>query len=516
MDERVAKLVMVATIWAQSRGLVGAEASVISECAWRVMVVFFLQNCNPPVLPAFDAAGNTHTAACIRNNRSLAELLFQFFAFYGTVPSEGEGGDKQPDARSGGFNFLLSVISIMKTSHGSAMALREGCPSWRMCVQDPIQHTRDLACTISSHEDQELLLNELHRAYTILCSHLLVLDAPSPTTVSASTSRKNLRCWEELCKPGQQQPALLTYREAADSVPTLVQEWNDEEFSPFSEVFGGAGLQERVLSWKVHDIRNPDLLQELDGPIPEVFLDASMWFGAFPSFVAEELRAQLEQAVTRKLGDAACCFGIELEAARYAGMEIMLAPLLWIPHAGFKNREACEDKCSYAYALLVKSASASLTQQQLQDAPHVLLSIGRVEDKLANKRPEMSPFTVTVLRSPLIAPFLAGGEAAVPCSGWQLVVLDVQSIAPQRICDALAAGDSPPFMEDIISATYRQLPVLDDSLAHSAVEFPPDCTLNPAQKKAVEKVWRACDDCCDAPRIQLIKGPPGTMHSLVR
>ena len=92
----------------------------------------------------------------------------------------------------------------------------------------------------------------------------------------------------------------------------------------------------------------------------------------------------------------------------------------------------------------------------------------------------------------------------------------MQSIASQRICDALAAGDSPPFIEDIISATYRQLPVLDDSLPHSAVEFPPDCTLNPAQKKAVERVWRACDDCYDAPRIQLIKGPPGTMHSLVR
>lgn len=98
LDVRVKPLVMTLRLWARSLGFI--KRSFFSNYAFTLLIIFFLQNTNPPVLPSVEflvgKAGYSRLIAGwqtafttdvssvppTKNKDSVGELLIQFFQFY--------------------------------------------------------------------------------------------------------------------------------------------------------------------------------------------------------------------------------------------------------------------------------------------------------------------------------------------------------------------------------------------------------------------------------------------------
>jgi hypothetical protein len=97
------------------------------------------------------------------------------------------------------------------------------------------------------------------------------------------------------------------------------------------------------------------------------------------------------------------------------------------------------------------------------------------------------------------------------CRDWKLLVLDNHLASLQRVCDTLGRRICPGFMEDIVRGEvhYQSSEDPEDEGPIGNLEYLASLpNLNESQKLAIQKVLQV--GLPHHPRIQIIKGPPGT------
>lgn len=174
-DERVPMLMFTIRKWAKCFGLSGRNKKQITQYSLTVLVIYFLQRMEPPVLPCLQKVNqekeviigdwNCSFSRCTKdenykNDLSAGELLFDFFKFYGS------------------FDFNVNVITI----HTNVMITREDVKlalnalnlgaaendfkfGSALVVQDPFKLTHNVTHNLST-EGLQLLLENFEQAYS--------------------------------------------------------------------------------------------------------------------------------------------------------------------------------------------------------------------------------------------------------------------------------------------------------------------------------------------------------------
>jgi DNA polymerase sigma len=112
IDKRAWQLIMLVKVWAKQAGVADASHGTLSSYAWALLTIFYLQQCDPPVLPTLqseelagegsawhrpasaetenwatsfceDQVAAKATLADNPNTQAVAELLCGFFQYYG-------------------------------------------------------------------------------------------------------------------------------------------------------------------------------------------------------------------------------------------------------------------------------------------------------------------------------------------------------------------------------------------------------------------------------------------------
>ncbi|KAL1967704.1 hypothetical protein VTN77DRAFT_2961 [Rasamsonia byssochlamydoides] len=167
IDERVRPLAMIIKYWTKRRVLNDAAlGGTLSSYTWICMIINFLQTRDPPILPSlqtrphkqrvtpngvqvsFDDNMDSLVGFGRKNKQSLAELLFQFFRYYGHE-----------------FDYEKHVISVRE----GKLISKEG-KGWhllqnnRLCVEEPFNTTRNLGNTADDTSFRGVHM-ELRRAF---------------------------------------------------------------------------------------------------------------------------------------------------------------------------------------------------------------------------------------------------------------------------------------------------------------------------------------------------------------
>ena len=176
IDPRARELMLVVKIWAKQAGVADSANGSLSSYAWALLSIFFLQQVEPPVLPVLQhealigakwkkaAVQGCCTSFCEdaveaaaslseHNTSNVAELLHQFFHFYGWK-----------------FQFAQQVVSPRK---GNAL-MRTGLQSkhdWRLCIEDPFERLRDLGSTVTATVGQRTTTRALRHAAAAMQAH---------------------------------------------------------------------------------------------------------------------------------------------------------------------------------------------------------------------------------------------------------------------------------------------------------------------------------------------------------
>eukprot|EP00039_Didymoeca_costata_P014126 m.225025 g.225025 ORF g.225025 m.225025 type:complete len:912 (+) comp15952_c0_seq8:189-2924(+) len=192
VDARVRALVLLVKRWASNRGINDASNGTLSSYAWVIMVLYFLQQRTPPILPSLQDAALIKSCALPnsieitstegydiqfckdaslarnylqqsltengKNTETITDLFSRFFDFYAFR-----------------FNTQGNVVSIRTTQTLSKAKADSRMPrpaTWRISIEDPIEVGHDLASVIFSPEANATLQNELARSSKVLHSPL--------------------------------------------------------------------------------------------------------------------------------------------------------------------------------------------------------------------------------------------------------------------------------------------------------------------------------------------------------
>ncbi|KAI5286072.1 hypothetical protein KEM54_000087 [Ascosphaera aggregata] len=172
IDERVRILAMVVKHWTKRRSLNDAAlGGTLSSYTWICMCINFLQTRDPPILPSlqkrphedqrttdgkpaeFDSDMEALKGFSAPNTSSLAQLLFEFFRYYGYE-----------------YDYETSVVSVRE-----GRVLRKSDKGWhllqnnRLCVEEPFNTTRNLGNTADDCSFKGLHM-EIRRAFDLLCN----------------------------------------------------------------------------------------------------------------------------------------------------------------------------------------------------------------------------------------------------------------------------------------------------------------------------------------------------------
>eukprot|EP00123_Amoebidium_parasiticum_P016765 comp23575_c0_seq2/m.39937 comp23575_c0_seq2/g.39937 ORF comp23575_c0_seq2/g.39937 comp23575_c0_seq2/m.39937 type:complete len:899 (-) comp23575_c0_seq2:162-2858(-) len=175
LDERFVQLAFVIKHWAKKRGIGDPSNCTLSSYALVNMLIFYLQQCSPPVLCNLQNPGLCRTPGsqqapgvtfCVDveaakkqmsfskpNRKSVAALLFGFFNFFAYD-----------------FDFKGRVVAIGRDSNldkrdykASTMARK-----WRIAIQDPLEQPHDLGSVIYDPVGMMLIISEFERAHELL------------------------------------------------------------------------------------------------------------------------------------------------------------------------------------------------------------------------------------------------------------------------------------------------------------------------------------------------------------
>lgn len=162
IDNRVAKLSYLVKRYAKACKIADASRGSLSSYAWSLMVIHFLQQIQPPILPVLQETtdktvrpigvggwnvwfnSDTNNLRMEPNRLTLTELFKQFFLYYGT------------------FDFNQYVISIRKLAKISKF--KKNWNNCMMAIEDPFELTYNL----SSRLDDAMaiyIINSFARAY---------------------------------------------------------------------------------------------------------------------------------------------------------------------------------------------------------------------------------------------------------------------------------------------------------------------------------------------------------------
>jgi DNA polymerase sigma len=170
LDPRVEKLLILVKNWSKNRAIGDASQQYLNSYAHSISVIYFLQNCNPPVLPVVEVDISVDSIQDFRmnlmarysnfsseNRQSVSELLISYF-FYWAFTFE---YDNSVVSLRNRFNSL-STISSRRKRFGHHQQIE-------FCVEDPLEIRQNVARSLN----YENLLNvraEHARAFILLSS----------------------------------------------------------------------------------------------------------------------------------------------------------------------------------------------------------------------------------------------------------------------------------------------------------------------------------------------------------
>eukprot|EP01043_Picozoa_sp_COSAG02_P020014 COSAG02_NODE_977_length_15502_cov_235.762838_11_plen_1407_part_00 len=171
IDPRAKQLILAVKIWAKAAGVADSVNGTLASYSWSLLCVFFLQRCEPPVLPLLQSdeligerwistehgcntsfcgdAEEARAALSVHNSSNVGELLLGFFSFFGSL------------------NFEKVVVS---TRRGQLRPRKEEQrkTKWRMCIEDPFELEHDLGNVISCSTAQVEISKALREAAAAL------------------------------------------------------------------------------------------------------------------------------------------------------------------------------------------------------------------------------------------------------------------------------------------------------------------------------------------------------------
>jgi terminal uridylyltransferase len=192
LDPRVSILGKVVKAWAKKSRIVGTQDGMLNSYTYVLMVIDFLQNCTPPVLPCLSEASEgiqpttrieteagrqkqTHVVSFCHNPKwasenksSVGKLLAEFFAYFGRD-----------------FDWASNVVTIRRSSkERTPQQMSEG-KDW--VIEDPFELWRNMAGQSSEHGRCHILS---------ALRHGLALCTPSPGGAPPSAAALT-----DLCPP---------------------------------------------------------------------------------------------------------------------------------------------------------------------------------------------------------------------------------------------------------------------------------------------------------------------------
>jgi hypothetical protein len=168
MDLRAKHLIFLVRRWAKDRGICHAQKGNLTPYGWTLLVVYFLQvgttdgSVLPPLLCTKAPDGpsvSKHPAAVASDThvqRSLGGLLEEFFHFYAET-----------------MRWEVDCVCLHRRCSPLSSAAREhlidgaGSGSVTLCIEDPFQHTYNVASTLTS-QGWARFQEELSRATSML------------------------------------------------------------------------------------------------------------------------------------------------------------------------------------------------------------------------------------------------------------------------------------------------------------------------------------------------------------
>ncbi|XP_065052876.1 speckle targeted PIP5K1A-regulated poly(A) polymerase-like isoform X1 [Rhopilema esculentum] len=175
-DERFRYLSYAVRFWADSKDIAGKGALQMTKYALVLMVIHYLQQCDPPVLPCLQEKAETNTKECFidgwncyydtnfkpnktnHNPSSFGELLFGFFKYF---------------AKYNWSEHVLSISSVKLQTKGNflakldAVGLRTKFRVGPVCIVDPFEATHNVAQNLTE-AGQVNLKTEIENALQIL------------------------------------------------------------------------------------------------------------------------------------------------------------------------------------------------------------------------------------------------------------------------------------------------------------------------------------------------------------
>lgn len=181
LEPRVQPFIQLIKLWAKQRGVCNPRNATLSSYAWTLLALHFLQRTCSPVVPAlpimYAYTRQAPTPDLVltwqsTNTCGLAELLLQFFAFFGGPRSDAT--DFVIDVRFPGRRFPKRVAELESglDDEDAAVDVPElslrVCPPWRICIEDPVLTNYDLGRVIHREDGMSFIRKELRRGFDLL------------------------------------------------------------------------------------------------------------------------------------------------------------------------------------------------------------------------------------------------------------------------------------------------------------------------------------------------------------
>ena len=217
LDPRMRMLVLLVKSWAKRRDLNDPYHGSLSSYAYVLLVIFFLQTRDPPILPClqehkrpqdpsripmeegFDVYSyqRLHDLAGIgsANQASVAGLLLGFFRFYGWE-----------------FDFQYQVVSIRKgqpiSKEDKGWVKGQSKTINYMCIEDPFETSHNLGKSVRWRHFK-MICREFRRAYRVLATRNIKTAfwarPPPPAPHPRETNKSSQQDSSEIQEPSTQQ-----------------------------------------------------------------------------------------------------------------------------------------------------------------------------------------------------------------------------------------------------------------------------------------------------------------------
>jgi hypothetical protein len=534
-DPRVRPLLLLIKKWTKAKGIANTQNSTISSYSWTLLVIHFLlvyKIDRSPILSFVTQADLAHEMTQTQmlddsapaNSMNLAQLFFSFFIYYGM--------DQESKIMNSVIQFHPTQKFIRKPTHGQT-------PLWRLSLIDPLDPTHDLGSCIRRCEGQVFIINQLREIVETFRSFLStdndsfeellqsifevntdVINLPQLCSLCSSDSHLSRSCPEATCficgQLGHISPDCANkicfrchQRHHGGLCPTSDNQQENFEISFYQNQAdlevprcSGEMLLEAVLNWSFSILKGPSLIPKNYRPIPLRFESSIEWFNTFYPFIREDLRYSLKGLIENHgSDDEEIRFLHPLIKVRYRPDDSLLTGTISFDVKDDFEKSFIENKAS-GLALFIHGKVEGKLEDVLMKTEHFLVHIDYCVDPIEHPLDFKCQFPNKSLLIDL---------QESNCRNWSLLILGSHLAGVQRVCDALGRRNRPPFMKDIlrgkvyehsIESPENQGPIGDLS-SLTLLQ-----TLNASQRLAIQKVLQVGTP--HHPRIQIIKGPPGT------